>query len=110
MESRFGKLRGIDVDLGGAGMPGKARPIVADLAYAETTPEDQHKVSILDRKISCTSPDGSLPAGIERMIRGNQVMGPGRGDRDPQGFRSPDHQVFRSGKTHSGPGKENRPL
>ena len=73
------ELGGVDIDLDLEGARRERLPVVAGLADVEARSEDQQNIGILHGEVSGAVADGALAPAKERVIGGDEVMGPGGG-------------------------------
>lgn len=85
-EGGLGKFGSVDIHLDGMCSAGEALPVVADLADAKATADDQQQVGVLDGKITGAGANGALSPAKKRMVARDKVMSPGRGNRDVETF------------------------
>src|SRR5262249_12134172 len=81
-DSRFLEFGGIDVDLHEESVPRKRVPVVADLPDVQTRSQHEQRVCILDGEIAGPLAYGSGSAAEQRIVRGNEIVCPGSGNRD----------------------------
>ena len=74
------KFGGIDIDLNLESIARERLPVVTGLADVETGSEDEQKVGALDRKVAGAIADGALASTEERIVGGDDVVGPRGGD------------------------------
>src|SRR5271170_1853364 len=80
----LGELGGIYVDLHLEGVRRERLPVVTGLAEGEARAEDQQDIGILHREISGAVADRTLASAEERIVGGDQIMGPRGGDWNMQ--------------------------
>ncbi len=90
------KFGGVDIDLDLEGIARERLPVVTGLPDVEARSEDQQKVGILHREVPGAVADGALASAKERVVGGDEVVGPGRGDGNAQ----PVNQVRRIPRRH----------
>src|ERR1700691_4297999 len=104
------ELGGVDIDLNLESVGRERLPVITGLADIEPRSENQENVGILHREVSGAVTDGALSPTKERVVGGNEVMGPGGGD----GYAQPVKQFVEFGgrirRADAGAGENHRTL